>query len=262
MQKRPRGHAAKALKAAAPTLVEGAKKLLILRGPSSSWATTAASADLALLKKPAVASLSRNNAVRPFEDASSLEFLTRKADAAAFLLANHSKKRPHCLTLGRIFDGHLYDMAEMALRGAVSLRAFAGSKKALGSPPIMVFAGDWAASPDAALVQSLLLDVFGARELGGIALQGLDHVLCAALDGDVVHLRGYFMGFGAPADGGRVPRVELSPMGPFLDLAVRRTHHPSSALEKEAMRRPVQCVGRRREDGRGGGGGVKRPTAK
>ena len=51
----------------------------------------------------------------PFEDESSLEFLCQKNDAGLFVLANHNKKRPHNLTFGRIFDGHLLDMYEFGV---------------------------------------------------------------------------------------------------------------------------------------------------
>ena len=82
-----------------PQLVEGSKCLLLLKGPSSSEILNEAMKDLAALKKPDIRSLSRKNDIRPFEDASSLEFLATKNDCAAFLMTSHSKKRPHSLIL-------------------------------------------------------------------------------------------------------------------------------------------------------------------
>lgn len=92
---------ARALKAKEPKLVEGAKQLLVLRGPKTSERGVGALKDLALLKKPDVKLLQRKNDIRPFDDVTSLEFLTEKNDSAAFLYASHNKKRPHNLVLVR-----------------------------------------------------------------------------------------------------------------------------------------------------------------
>ena len=83
----------------APALVEGPRNLLLLKGPASSEIVNDVMRDLSLLKKPAVKALTRKNDIRPFEDASSLEFLADKNDCSAFLLVSHTKKRPHNLVL-------------------------------------------------------------------------------------------------------------------------------------------------------------------
>lgn len=38
--------------------------------------------------------------------------------------------------------------------------------------------------------------------------------------------------------GGKVPRIELVPAGPSMDLTIRRTRQPSADLMKEAMKAP------------------------
>ncbi len=38
--------------------------------------------------------------------------------------------------------------------------------------------------------------------------------------------------------GSRLPRVELTEVGPFLDLVMRRTHLASGHLYKQACRQP------------------------
>lgn len=47
--------------------------------------------------------LPRLNPVLPFEDPTSLEFLSEKNDASLVLVGSHSKKRPHNLVLVRVF---------------------------------------------------------------------------------------------------------------------------------------------------------------
>ena len=62
--------------------------------------------------------LRRHNAVHPFEDATPMEFLSQKNDASLFAFGTHSKKRPHNLVFGRLFDNHILDMVETGVAGA------------------------------------------------------------------------------------------------------------------------------------------------
>lgn len=70
----------------------------------------------------------------------------------------------------------------------------------------------------------------------GVALAGVDHVIQLTVVNGVVHWRVFFVHLKKSAS--KVPRVELQPMGPSIDFVVRRTHAPSSDLEKAAMRQP------------------------
>ena len=111
--------AKRALLARAPRQVETLKKALLLHSGKTSGVLKALLADLSALKAGEALKLSRKNAgVRPFEGGgeASLEFLARKADCSLFALASHSKKRPHNLVLGRMFDFRLLDMVEFGVR--------------------------------------------------------------------------------------------------------------------------------------------------
>lgn len=230
---------ARALEAKEPKLVEGPKELMVIRGPSTSEIVTHAMRDLAALKKPRCRILQRKNDIRPFEDATSLEFLAGKNECGAFLYGSHNKKRPHNLVLGRLYDGHVMDMIELGVNSFVALTDIKGAKKALGASPCLIFTGDeWDRSPDLAKLRSLFIDTFAARDLTGIALPALDHVLLVAVRDGIVYFRGYHMTF-KRADG-VIPRVELTAMGPNLDLRIRRVQHASADLEKAAHRIPSQ----------------------
>jgi ribosome production factor 2 len=106
-------------------------------------------------------------------------------------------------------------------------------------------------------VKSLMMDFFNAEVIDTICLPGLEHVISVSLaptppslnnasagetsTEDVktlpkIHLRTYNIRL--LSSGTRVPRVELTPMGPFLDLSLRRHEPPDSELWKAAMRRP------------------------
>jgi ribosome production factor 2 len=163
---------------------------------------------------------------------------------------------------GRLYDGHVYDMIELGLTKYVSLEDHTGEKKAIGSNPLMVFAGEaWERSKAHEVLRNIILgkhsgssvdwrtwrfqaifpnaDVFGARDITGISLQGIDHVISVVATADeCIHFRPYGISF-MKADG-RIPRVELHSMGPDMDFSLRRTHFPSSDLTKAAHRVPKE----------------------
>lgn len=76
------------------------------------------------LKRPNAISFSKKNAVRPFEDASSLEFWAQKNDASLFVVGQSTKKRPHGLTFVRMFDHRVLDMCEVGIEGWKSMADF------------------------------------------------------------------------------------------------------------------------------------------
>lgn len=76
------------------------------------------------LKRPNAISFSKKNTIRPFEDASSLEFWASKNDASMFVVAQSTKKRPDGLTFVRMFDNRVLDMIEVGIDKFVSLENF------------------------------------------------------------------------------------------------------------------------------------------
>ena len=91
----------RAMKAREPKLVEGERQLLTLRGPKASARGVCAMQFLAGMKKGISRALVRKNDIRPFEDLSSLEFLSEVNGCSAFALTSHTKKRPDNLVLVR-----------------------------------------------------------------------------------------------------------------------------------------------------------------
>ena len=108
-------------------------------------------------------------------------------------------------------------------------------------------------------LKSMLLDFFNGEEIERIHLAGLEHVISVTLgptpdalttamsalgaDGvvedyknlPVVHIRGYTLSL--RASGVRTPRVELVPMGPSLDLSLRRHKPADPEIWKLGMKR-------------------------
>ena len=78
--------------------------------------------------------------------------------------------------------------------------------------------------------------MFSAREITGVALAGIDHVISLTAVGDTVHWRTYNVAL--KRSDGKIPRVSLTPMGPHIDFVVRRTQFASSDLERAALKQP------------------------
>lgn len=186
--------------------------------------------------------LQRRNDIHPFEDASSIEFLCEKNDCGAFAFASHSKKRPNNLVLGRLFDGHVLDMIEFGVEAYGGLSGFDTEKPPARARPLFLFLGDAFSNGDEkfAKTKSLLLDVFKGEEVDGVSLAGLHWVFGVAAVEDRLHIRCYAIDL--KRSGERTPRVELRPMGFFLDLAIRRTQFAAEDLNKVAHRQPREYV--------------------
>jgi ribosome production factor 2 len=109
--------------------VEDGKRILLLQGNKTSQTGKDVLADLFKLKKGEAAKLSRKNDIWPFEPGNevSLQFFCERADCALFCLANHNKKRPHNLVLGRMFNAQLLDMLELGVTQHVPIATFAGA---------------------------------------------------------------------------------------------------------------------------------------
>jgi ribosome production factor 2 len=127
-----------------PKLQENRRTALVARGQKSSAVINELLKDVFLLKKPTAVHFTRHNAVHPWEDASPLEFLCQKNDASLFAFGTHSKKRPHNLVLGRMYDYKLLDMYEFGVVEAAAMAGFAkgGGGAAAESKPMVLFHGD------------------------------------------------------------------------------------------------------------------------
>jgi ribosome production factor 2 len=67
------------------------------------------------MKKPDSILFQRNNDMHPFEAQTSIEFLCQSNDCSLFSFGSHSKKRPHNLVMGRMYDFQTLDMFEFGI---------------------------------------------------------------------------------------------------------------------------------------------------
>ena len=76
------------------------------------------------LKRPDSISFSKKNVVRPFEDASSLDFWSQKNDASVFVVGQSTKKRPDGRVFVRMFDYRVLDMCEVGIENYKAMNEF------------------------------------------------------------------------------------------------------------------------------------------
>ncbi|MEW5301825.1 MAG: hypothetical protein WDW38_008456 [Sanguina aurantia] len=233
----------------APKMVEDVKKSLILYGGQTSQVIKDLLTDLHRLKgEHSVKFTRKNEDVRPFEPGgeTSLEFYGTRSDCALFVLGSHTKKRPHNVVMGRLFDGRLYDALELGVSSYAGVHKFkAGTISQIGSKPAIIFLGEkFESVPALKQAKSVLLDFFRGEAVESVNLAGLDRVMVAAALGDNrLLLRQYAIKF--RKSGGKVPRVALQEMGPRLEMATRRCRAPPMDLQTEAMKQPK--LGKKKE---------------
>ena len=256
---------ARIVKAREPQAVEDRKRVLLLHGNKCPLAVSTALKTFSTLTKPESVQLNKKNEnIHPFEDPASLEFLALKNDCGVVVFGSHSKKRPNTITVLRIFDGRILDMAELLLiTPPEDLNADARMNIGIGMKPMMIFAGsqweDTSASDQARTYQTLrtlFLDLFQGQEIPSVDVAGLQHVLMIAAgesanstnmedpaNKPVVHLRWYTVKT-TRSTSAKIPRVELEPAGPTLDFRVGRFREADPSIMREAMkhgRRPNEA---------------------
>ncbi|CAG9787713.1 unnamed protein product [Diatraea saccharalis] len=224
-----------------PKPVEGPKQCIVMQGRNPSERTRKILKDIYDLKKPDAAYLTRKNDFVPFEDASLIEKLCDKKDAALFGVGSHSKKRPHNIILGRTFDYNVLDMIELGAENFKSMSEFQNMKILTGLKPCLLFNGpSWELNEDLKRLKSLFTDFFHREKVETIRLQGLEHALSfTATDDNMIYIRSYRIQL--KKSGQRTPRVELEEIGPSIDFKLRRTKLAANDLYKEACRVPKEA---------------------
>ncbi|XP_045769813.1 ribosome production factor 2 homolog [Maniola jurtina] len=223
-----------------PKAIEGPKQCIFLQARNPSERARKVLKDIYTLKKPDAAFLSRKNDFVPFEDATVIEKLCYKKEAALFGVSSHSKKRPHNIVLGRTFNYNILDMIELGADNFKAMSEFHNIKVLSGIKPCLLFNGPaWVLNPELKRLKNLLTDFFYREKVETIRLQGLEHAISfTATDDGVIYLRSYRILL--KKSGQRTPRIELEEIGPSIDFKLRRTKLASDDLCREACRIPKE----------------------
>lgn len=194
------------------------------------------------LKRPNAVYFGKKNEILPFEDDEKLAFFSQKNDAALMVVGSHSKKRPHNLTFVRMFDHQLLDMYELGIENMTPLSEIKGAKCSANIRPLMIFQGDRFDTDETYKnLKNYFLDFFNGENMTGVSLTGLEYVISVTAPPpgqDKLYVRSYLTQM--KKSGSRTPRVELEPMGPMFDFAVRRTQAPRPEVWKRAIQIPKE----------------------
>jgi ribosome production factor 2 len=232
----------------APQIHENPRTALFLKYSSTSEILNLAMTDLHSLKRPLGIKFSKKNVIHPFEDPSSLEFFSEKNDASMMVFGSHSKKRPHCMTVVRMFDWKVLDMLELMIEPETmrTLSQFKNEKARVGLKPLISFSGSAFESPTEnayTLAKSLFLDLFKGPDVEKLDVEGLQYIMNFSVEEEedenvkpVIRMRCYLIR--TKKAGGSLPKVEVEEMGPRIDFRVGRTKEADTEMLKDAMRKP------------------------
>lgn len=230
-------------------LVENTKQALFVPGATGNKFLHDAMVDLMALKKPFAKKFTKKNEIRPFEDASGLEFFAEKNDCSLMVFSSHNKKRPNTLTFARFFNHQVYDMLEMSIQeGHKLLGDFRKISFAVGLKPMFTFNGPaFESHPVFQRVKSYFLDFYRGEETDLQDVAGLQSIISLSV-GEIedpnslalplLHFRVYKLK--SYKSGQKIPRVEVEEVGPRFDFKIGRTVTPTPDVEKAAMARPKQ----------------------
>ena len=229
------------IKAREPQTIEPPKSVVFVKSTATSNLITDTLHSLYSLKKPEAVMLSKRNELHPFEygkNEAAIEFLTQKNESPVLVLASHSKKRPNNLTFVRTFDHHLYDMLELQVTAFKSMQQVAASNMDAwvpGTKPAFVFSGDeFELREEYKQVKLLFLDVFRGQVVKSLDVQGVQTVINMSVVNEKILFRVYRAKLLKSADNPLAPRVDLQPIGPFIDFVLGRQRLPADDLRKQA----------------------------
>lgn len=179
---------------------------------------------------------------------------------------HHTPHTPPPTFQGRTFNGTVLDRLELGMVGYGPAGTLGGEMPRTPAKPLMIFQGEaWDAQDELKRVRNLLQDFFRGRTMErGMALPSLQGApvlvftaapqgasgevpgAAASAAGWLLHMRTYSLQL--RQSGMRVPKVELSPAGPFADLEVRRTAWAEPERWKAAVRVPKELKRKREKN--------------
>jgi len=230
-----------------PKIFENDKTAMFIKGGQTSEVVSQTLKELAILKKPLSNIFHRRNIMRPFDDQTSIEFFAKKTDSSLFVFGSHSKKRPHNLVIGRLFDQHVLDMFEFGIQRFKSMHEFSNEKITSGTKPCLVFTGEkFDSDPLFKRIKNLLIDTFRGAAVTQLRLSGVEHVYQFLSDDENIYLRSYRVLL--KKSGCRTPRIELEEIGPNLNLVLRRSKVASDDLYKIANKQPITAKPKKKKN--------------
>lgn len=238
-------------------LVENTKQALFVPGATGNKFLHDAMVDLMAFKKPDAKKFSKKNEIRPFEDATGLEFFAEKNDSSLMVFSSHNKKRPNTLTFARFFNHKVYDMIEMSIQDNHKLLSdFKKVTFPVGLKPMFTFNGPaFDSHPVFQQIKSYFMDFYRGDETDLQDVAGLQYIISLSVSEiedpnssvlPLLHFRVYKLK--SLKSGQKIPRVEVDEIGPRFDFKIGRRVTPSPEAEKDALSKPKQLQAKEKKN--------------
>lgn len=124
-------------------------------------------------------------------------------------------------------------MVEFGVEDYKEMQKSSTKQNMVGSKPLLLFNGDLFNNDDTLKeVQNVLIDFFNGEKASKVNLKGLDHVLVfTSLSENLISFGHYFV---EQIPSTKAPKINLTEIGPSMNLKVKRTKFASQDLRKEA----------------------------
>jgi len=213
------------------------KKQLIMKSKRNSKIIQEVLQEFHFLQKAKSSKLIKKEIKKPFEDATSLELLSKKLNASMFIYGSHSKKRPHNLILGRMFEHQILDMFEVGINAKTFKSSLMLTNRGynIGTHPAILFHGEYFSTLHLKRLRNLLLDILKGERVSIIDLSKLDRIIMiTAISNKKILFRQYKINKHKSST--NIPQVNLKEIGPSIDFSFRRCTTASEELQILAYR--------------------------
>lgn len=124
-------------------------------------------------------------------------------------------------------------MVEFGVEDYKEMEKSSKKQSMIGSKPLLLFNGDLFNNNETLKeVQNVLIDFFNGEKATRVNLKGLDHVLVfTSINETTIHFGHYFV---EQIPSTKAPKINLSEIGPSMNLKVKRTKFATPDLKKEA----------------------------
>jgi ribosome production factor 2 len=226
-----------------PKVNEDPKASLIINTKSSSEILRMVMTDLHIMRREYSKKLGKKNELLgSFEEPKNLEFLCERNNTPLFCYTSDSKKRPMNLVMGSLFNNRVLDMFEWEITNYIPISHFSKDIREVDScmKPVIIFQGDVFENDfQYERMKKFLADFFKIYDVEDVNVSDLRRVLViSASDDKEIKIRQFqveeFNEYNFNSN------LQISEIGPSLNLKSRRIHLANEELYKLSLKQPKQ----------------------
>ena len=219
-----------------PKIIENPKKAIFIRGRNTSQLQRNVCEDLALYKRPYVIKFNEKHEITPFDDESAFEGYCKTLDASLFCLMSHNKKRPHCLTFIRMYDGHVLDMEEMMVVEYKPIKEFEGVKPPAATRLMYSFNGsEFETDQHLRMFKNMIVDFYRNEVNEKLVVDEITAMMVFTVVENKVHMTVYHVKAGSTS-------LDMHEVGPRVVFVPGRNKFGAEDMREDAMQVPKQLL--------------------